>query len=572
MKQSTITTLLVTSAILLGIGVILPIKKITYKDFLWYSYDRPDTLYADLVVDQARIWTGNSHQLWAEAIAIIGDTVAAIGTSQEIQDWISDDTQLISAQGGMIVPGFIDSHVHFLELGITLQSVQLRDAKTKEEFVERIANYASTKNPGEWILGGTWDHENWGGELPHKDWIDAVTPDNPVWIGRLDGHMSLANSRALVHAELVDNIEDVAGGSIVRDSNGRLTGIFKDNAQDLVLTTIPELSIYDKVDLLKAAMDHLASNGVTSVTDMDGNIALFEAARNRHLLKTRIYAAAPLHQWESVKSRIDAVGYGDDWIKTGALKAFVDGSLGSHTALFLEPFTDQPDDYGLLLTPLDSLYSMISEADAAGLHLMVHAIGDSAIHSLLDIYERVTKENGPRDRRFKIEHAQHIRSYDMPRFYDLKVIASMQPYHAIDDGRWAEKLIGPMRIKTTHAFNSLLDAGAIVAFGSDTPVAPPSPLEGIYAAVTRQTLDGANPNGWVPKQKITVEEALYAYTRAGAYASYDLDKKGTLEVGKLADFVVIDRDITGIPVEEIREAQVKRTFVGGNMVYHQLSH
>ncbi len=534
------------------------------------SYDDQDELYADLVITDGRIWTGNNDQPWAEAIAVIEDTIAVIGSTYDVKDLISDETQLISAEGRMITPGFIDSHVHFMGLGTTLKSVQLRDAKTKEEFVQSIANYASTIKVGEWILGGTWDHENWGGELPHRDWIDAVTPNNPVWIGRLDGHMSLANSLALLRAELNDDIGEVAGGSIVRNQDGRLTGIFKDNAQELVGRAIPEPTIYDKVDIIKTAMDKVASHGVTSITDVDGNIEVFEAVRNRHLLKTRIYAAVPLTQWRELKARVDSAGYGDKWIKTGALKAFVDGSLGSHTAVFFGPYTDNPDNQGLILNSLDSLYNWISGADEAGLHLMVHAIGDSAISSLLDIYERVGSENGPRDRRFRIEHAQHIRSSDIPRFSDLNVIASMQPYHAIDDGRWAEKVIGAQRIKTTYAFKSLLDAGVVLAFGSDTPVAPPTPLEGIYAAVTRRTLDDANPNGWVPEQKITVEEALYAYTAAGAYASYELDRKGTLEVGKLADFVIIDRDITQIPPEEIREALVMRTFVGGTTVYHRI--
>ncbi len=569
MKYSLTNMALIVLISLFSISILMPVLDISYKDLMFIN-TRPDSVFADLVVNDAIIWTGNSYQPWAEAIAVIEDTIAAIGSAKEIEEWISEDTQLISAEGGMITPGFIDSHVHFLELGNALKSVQLRDAKTKEEFVDRIANYASTLKVGEWILGGIWDHENWGGELPHRDWIDAVTPNNPVWIMRLDGHMSLANSLALRHANISDNVKEVAGGSIVREKVGRLTGVFKDKAQALISNSIPEPSLYDRVDIIKTAMDHLASNGVTSVTDVDGIAGLFEAARNRHLLKTRIYAAAPLHEWESVKARIDEVGEGDDWIKIGALKGFVDGSLGSHTALFSEPYTDQPDDYGLLLTPFDSLYRMISDADEAGLHVMVHAIGDSAITTLLDIYELVAKENGPRDRRFKIEHAQHLAASDIARFSELRVIASMQPYHAIDDGRWAEKLVGPKRIKTTYAFNSLLDAGVIIAFGSDAPVAPPTPLEGIYAAVTRQTLDGVNPKGWVPNQKIRVEEALYAYTWAGAFASYSLDKKGTLEVGKLADFVVIDRDITKIPLEDIKDAKVKRTLVGGNIVYHRL--
>ena len=253
----------------------------------------------------------------------------------------------------------------------------------------------------------------------------------------------------------------------------------------------------------------------------------------------------------------------------GGLKGFVDGSLGSHTAAFMEPFTDAPDDTGLLITTEDDLYQWTSGADKAGLHVMVHAIGDRAINMQLDLFERVTEENGPRDRRFRIEHAQHIAPADLPRFAALDIIPSMQPYHAIDDGRWAERVIGPERIKTTYAFRSLLDAGARLALGSDWSVAPATPLEGIYAAVTRRTLDDRNPDGWVPEQKITVEEALRGYTLDAAYASFEEDVKGSLEPGKLADFVILDRDLTTIPPEEIRDARVDLTVVGGSVVYER---
>ena len=552
-----------------GFLVIIPMLEINWSWFDLELFDSEgERVYADLVIENSRIWTGNSYQPWAESMAIINDTIAAIGDANDIDDLINSNTQVIDGIGTMVTPGFIDSHVHFLELGMTLSSVQLRDADTKEEFIKRIADYASKLKSGEWILGGTWDHENWGGELPTRDWIDSISADNPVWIQRLDGHMGLANSVALQQAGIYGGVEEVEGGSIVRDTRDSLTGIFKDNAMVLINQAVPEPSIYDKVDILRTAMDHVAANGVTSVIHVDGEIEVFETARKMNILRTRIYAATPLSQWESLKARIDTAGYGDELLKIGALKAFVDGSLGSHTAAFFDSYDDAPEDRGLMLTPPDSLYRWISEADQAGLHMMIHAIGDSAINTLLNIYERVIAENGPRDRRLKIEHAQHISRRDIARFSDLRVIASMQPYHAIDDGRWAEKLIGPERIKTTYAFRSLMDAGALVTFGSDAPVAPPSPLLGIYAAATRQTLDGANPKGWVPRQKISVEEALYAYTGAGAYSSYSLQEKGTLEVGKLADFVVIDRDITRIKPEEIKDAKVLFTYLGGNRIYH----
>jgi predicted amidohydrolase YtcJ len=282
---------------------------------------------------------------------------------------------------------------------------------------------------------------------------------------------------------------------------------------------------------------------------------------------TRISAAVPLATWARLRDAIAARGHGDDWLRIGGLKGFADGSLGSHTALFVEPYTDAPTDTGLAVTPYDDLYTWTKGADAAGLQVIVHAIGDRANRHQLDIFERVARENGPRDRRFRIEHAQHLLPGDIPRFAQLGVIASMQPYHAIDDGRWAEKEIGPERIKTTYAFKSLLDARARLAFGSDWDVAPPAPIMGIYAAVTRRTLDDRNPNGWVPEQKISVEDALRAYTINGAYAMFSEKDRGTLEPGKLADLVLIDRDLTRIPAPEIRDAHVVATIVGGRVVY-----
>jgi len=318
-------------------------------------------------------------------------------------------------------------------------------------------------------------------------------------------------------------------------------------------------------------MAYVGAQGVTSVHNMGSwdDLAVFERAHKADRLRTRIYAAVPLSTWDRLRDTVAARGRGDAWLRIGALKGFVDGSLGSHTAAMLQPFTDAPKDTGLFVSTPDNLYRWVSGADKAGLNIMVHAIGDRAIRTQLDIFERVAKENGPRDRRFRIEHAQHIAATDFPRFARIGVIASMQPYHAIDDGRWADKVIGPERSKGTYAFRSLLDAGATLAFGSDWFVAPPTPLEGIYAATTRRTLDERNPGGWVPEQKITVEEALRAYTRGGAFASFEDKERGVLAAGALADFVIIDRDLTRVPVEQIRNARVVLTAVGGRVVYER---
>src|SRR5262245_28197465 len=516
------------------------------------------TVYGPITfaVVNARVWTGDSALPWAEALAVSGDTLAAVGTNADVRK-LAGAVPPIDAGGRLVLPGFIDSHVHFLEAGLRLASVQLRDARTRDEFVSRIKAFAATVPEGTWITGGDWDHTLWGGELPSRDWIDAVTPNHPVWINRLDGHMNLANSAALKAAGVTKATADVAGGEIVRGANGEPTGLLKDNAMSLVDKVAPPPSPEMRKRAVMAAMRYVAERGVTTVHDMStgaawDDMALYAELRQANALQTRIYSVVPLAQWERLRDIVarrefgGADGRGDDWLRIGGLKGFVDGSLGSHTAAFSEPFKDAPHDRGLLVNTPDDLYRWISGADKAGLHVMVHAIGDRANTLILDTFTRVAAGNGPRDRRFRIEHAQHLAPRDIPRFAELDIIASMQPYHAIDDGRWAEKYIGD-RINTTYAFRSLIDARATVAFGSDWFVAPPTPLEGIYAAVTRRTIDGRNPTGWVPHQKITVEEAVRAYTANAAYASFDETRKGILSKGRLADFVMLDRNIFEIP-------------------------
>ena len=521
----------------------------------------------------ARVWTGHPAQPEAEAIAIAGDRIVAVGTNADVRAR-AGNTTVTDLGGRFVVPGFIDAHVHFVDGGFRLTSVQLRDAKTREEFVSRIKAFAATVPAGTWITGGDWDHTLWGGELPRRDWIDAATPDHPVWVNRLDGHMALANTAALRAAGVGDVVRDIAGGEIVRDGARRPTGLLKDNAMSLVDAKVPAPPDGLSDRALDAAMTYVAAQGVTAVHHMGtwNDLDVLERAWRAGRLSTRIYAAVPLATWERLRDTIAAKrfgpeGRGDAWLRVGLLKGFVDGSLGSHTAAFEQPFTDATRDRGLFVTPPENLYTWISGADKAGLHVAVHAIGDRANATLLDIYERVMRENGGRDRRFRIEHAQHLRPADVPRFGTLGVIPSMQPYHAIDDGRWAERVIGAERIRTTYAFRTLLDGGAKLAFGSDWFVAPPTPLEGIYAAVTRRTLDGKNPEGWVPAQKITVEEALHAYSAAGAYAAFAERDAGSIALGMLADVTVIDRDLRAIDPVEIRNAKIVQTIVGGKVVY-----
>jgi predicted amidohydrolase YtcJ len=539
-----------------------------YILIFFLSSCQKDDINADYIFKNANIWTGNLDKPNANAMAIKGDTILAIGTFKDLQKFIGENTETINIQGNFITPGFIDSHVHLLMGGNSLLNVQLRDANTKEEFIKRIESFSNDLKPNQWIVEGNWDHTLWGGELPSKEWIDEFTKENPVAIYRMDGHMILANSAALKIAGIDRNTPKIKNGEIVKNPDGTPTGILKSEAMYLVLNKIPSLTDSQKEKAIKSAQKYLHSNGITSIHDVD-SLGGFEILKKMHAnseLDIRVYSADPLYNWKALSNKEKV---NTKWLKNGLLKGFVDGSLGSHSAAFKEPYSDKPEDSGILTVNIDSLKTWITKADNKNLQITVHAIGDKANNTLLNTYETVIQSNKNKDRRFRIEHAQHLDHNDISRFSDLNVIASMQPYHAIDDGRWAENLIGPERIKTTYAFKSLLDAKTTLVFGSDWPVAPASPLYGIYAAVTRQTLDNKNPNGWVPKQKITVKQALIAYTKNAAYSAFDEKIKGTLEEGKLADFVILSEDLTKIEPQKIRDVKVLQTFVGGKKVYER---
>jgi predicted amidohydrolase YtcJ len=531
---------------------------------------------ADLVLINGKIWTVDDRRPEVEAVAVLGNRIAAVGSTEEIRKWIGANTKVIDLQGKRATPGFNDSHVHFLDGGMGLASVQLRYAKTPEEFRDRIRDFAAKLPKGRWILNGNWDHENWTPPaLPTRRLIDAVTPDNPVFINRLDGHMCLANSPALKLAGVTRETPDPPGGTIVRDADGEPTGVLKDAAMNYVYKVIPGPSEEVMAEAIRAALAYAAENGVTSVQDMSASPEVFGVYQKllaNGVLTVRVYGLQPLSEWGRLARAGVRAWFGNDRLKIGGLKGFADGSLGSTTALFVEPYLDAPRTSGLPsdeMFPEGKMLNNILGADKAGLQIAVHAIGDKANKTILDVFAEVEKRNGARDRRLRIEHAQHLRPEEIKRFGAERVIASTQPYHAIDDGRWAENRIGPNRAKGTYAFRSLLDAGATLAFGSDWFVAPMEPLMGIYAAVTRRTLDGKRPQGWVPEQKITVAEAVRAYTMGSAFASGDEKVKGSIEVGKLADLVVLSADIFKIDPVEIEKAKVVMTIFDGKVIYER---
>lgn len=525
---------------------------------------------AEVIYTGGSIWTGLPGAPRAEALAVRGEEIMAVGPENEVMALKGPQTEVVDLKGAFVVPGFIDSHTHFISGGLQLASVDLRAAGSREEFTRRIGEFAQGLPEGRWITGGDWDHEAWGGELPRRDWIDAITPDVPVFVSRLDGHMALANSKALELAGITGETPDPEGGTIVRDpATGSPTGILKDEAMGLVYAVMPDATEQELDEALERAMNHAAARGVTQISDMGtwSHLETFRRAAQKGALKLRAYSFVPISTWLQLRQYVDKHGHGDDWHRWGGLKGFVDGSLGSTTAWFYEPYDDAPGTCGLMVTDTSDLRSWISAGDSAGFQVAVHAIGDQANDWLLDTYASVAAENGPRDRRFRIEHAQHLTVDAIGRFNRQGVIPAMQPYHAIDDGRWAEKRIGPVRIKTTYAFRALLDAGTSICFGSDWTVAPISPLEGIYAAVTRRTLDGLNPGGWVPEEKITVEETLRCYTANNAYVGFHESKSGTLEPGKLADFAVLSEDLFAIDPVSIPRVQIIMTVVGGEVRY-----
>ncbi len=526
---------------------------------------------ADKIYVNAKIWTGDSVNDRATAIAIKDNLIIYVGN--DYTEFKGSGTAVIDVNGKMMVPGFIDNHTHFLGGGYQLSSVNLRNAKTQQDFISTLKEYAITHNDDRWIQGGDWDHEAWGGNLPTRNWIDSITGKHPVFIERYDGHMSLANSIALKLAGVDKNTPNPPGGEIVKDpKTGEPTGVLKDEATNLVFKVIPPPSQEELDEYLASAVKEAFEHGVTQICDMSTyggwpDLATYRKAHANNKLDLRIYSFVPLRTWAKLDSFVKKEGWGDDVLHWGGLKGFVDGSLGSTTAWFYKPYLDAPTKTGLQVTDTTLLRQWVLSADSAGLHCATHAIGDRANDFILGVYEEAEKRNPDKDHRFRVEHAQHLTATAIRKFASLHVIPSMQPYHAIDDGKWAFKRLDSARLKGTYAFRTLLAEGANVTFGSDWTVAPLDPIAGIYAAVTRRTLDDKNPNGWFPDEKISVEQALRCYTTNNAYACFQENKLGRLKAGMLADFVILSDNILEIAPEKIRDIKVLRTIVNGKEVY-----
>lgn len=532
-----------------------------------------------------KIYTVNDKQPYAEAVIVEGNKIKFVGTTKDARKFIDASTYVIDLEGKLLLPGFNDSHLHFTSGGSYLLGINLRPALSKEEFVEIIKDYIAsnpssfddsraTPRVNRWITGGRWDHELWPEKvLPTKDLIDPFTQNTPVFVSRIDGHVGLANSKALQLAGITRDTPSPDGGLIEKDEEGNPTGILKDNAMDLVFKVIPPPSLEENVEAALRALEEARKLGITSVQDLTqpDEFEAYKKILKDGNLTCRIYSIWPIDKYEDIVRAGVTVGNDEGLLKRGGLKAYADGSLGASTAWFFEPYYQDPSNYGLAIDVVTNgnLEKWATDADRNRLQICTHAIGDRANAFMLDLYEKIKATSSPWERRFRIEHAQHLRKEDIKRFSEIGVIASVQPYHCIDDGVWAEKRIGPERIKTTHAYKSLLKNGAVVAFGTDWPVAPLNPLYGIYAAATRQTVDGKNPNGWIPEEKISVEDAIKCYTLNAAFASYEEKIKGSIEVGKLADFVVLSDDILVIDPVKIKDVLVEMTVFDGEIIYEK---
>jgi predicted amidohydrolase YtcJ len=531
--------------------------------------------HADLLLLGGRVWTGRPDCPWADALAVAGERILAVGRADDLLPQAGPGTRRIDTRGLLVVPGFHDSHVHFAAGCLQLGRVQLKDAADEAEFGRRLQEFSSPLTAGAWLVGGRWDHDHtFGGALPTAALLDRYVPDRPAFLRRYDGHMAVANSAALRIAGVGRETCDPPAGKVVRDPlTGEPTGALLDAAMDLVWRHIPDPGVDEIAAALPGGFALAARQGITSVHDMLGDggpcLEAYRKALERDELTTRLHLYWPMDDRKAAAELAREAP--SAWLRVCGAKAFVDGSLGSSTAWFHEPYAHEPDHCGLPVVDMRQLAETMRAADMAGLQLAVHAIGDRAVTELLDAWEAVVAANGPQDRRLRMEHAQHVRSADVLRMARLGVIASVQPYHVIDDGRWVAGRIGDARGAEAFVYRSLLDMGVRLAFGSDWPVAPLDALAGIDAAVNRRTLDGKHPDGWHAEQCVIVEEALGAYTSAAAHAVFAERGLGTLEPGKLADLVVLSEDITR-PTrrDSITDAEVLLTVVGGRVVYDAL--
>ncbi len=526
---------------------------------------------ADLILVNGVIYTGDAAHPRAEAVAVRGEKIVAVGATREIRALASPETRVVDLEGRFAMPGFNDAHLHLAGAGQAKLAVDLEGARSLAEFQQRIRARLGDYKPGEWVTGRGWDHTLWPGQrFPSRKDLDAVSTTHPMLFGRVDGHVSVVNSLALKLAGITKETKDPPGGNIERDAAGEPTGMLKENTVSLVARRIPGLTAEQRRRGIQLALADAAQFGVTSMQDNSGweDFLVYEQLKKEGKLTARITEwlpfLAPLAQLEQMRQH---GGTTDPWLKTGALKAVTDGSLGSRTAGMLAPYSDDSSTSGILRIEPEQLKQMAIERDRAGFQLAFHAIGDRANRVCLDAFAAARAANGVRDRRDRIEHAQVVAPEDFARFADWSVIASMQPCHESTDMRWAEQRVGPERTKGAYAWNTMLKRGVRLAFGTDYPVEPINPMRGLYACVTRELPEGGPKDGWQPQEKISLEECIAGYTTGSAYAQFEEGKKGQIAVGQWADIIVLSNDLTKASPRAILETRVLETFMGGRKVY-----
>jgi predicted amidohydrolase YtcJ len=528
-----------------------------------------------LILHNARVYTVDSRNAVAEAVAIAGDRILQVGKNADVLALKAPSTRVLDLRGATIVPGLHDAHAHVVGLGATLQDVDLRGTSSYEEVVGRIRRRLVSARPGEWIIGRGWDQNDWAEKaFPTHDLLSAATLNNPVYLTRVDGHAGLANRQAMNAAGLSSSTADPPGGRIMRASDGQPSGVLIDGAQALVTSKIPPVGRQQLEDQIRLADRELRRVGITTVDDAGAEgrtVETYQRLIEAGAIKTRLYVMlrGSLAELGPFFARGPVNDFANHRLAVRAVKIYADGALGSRGAALLEPYADEPTTTGLLVTPPDEVYAQTLAAARAGFQVGIHAIGDRANREAMDVFERVQREvPGARALRMRIEHAQILDAAEIPRFAKLGVIASMQPTHATSDMPWAATRIGEARVEEgAYVWRKLLDAGAVIASGSDFPVEEANPLLGFYAAITRQDATGKPPGGWTPRQRMTREEALASFTRHAAFASHAEALSGSIESGKLADMVVLSRDIMRVPTREILTTTVTMTIVGGEVVY-----
>ncbi|KAJ1287093.1 hypothetical protein BS78_03G403900 [Paspalum vaginatum] len=539
----------------------------------------PRNRFADMVLANATIYTADPARPFADAMAVRDGRVLRVGTYQSVKELKGRHTRELNLSGNVVLPGFIDSHVHFIEGGLQLARVPLRGVRSKDDFIARVKEAVTDKHPGQWIFGGGWNNDVWGGDLPAAAWLDDISPENPVWLSRMDGHMGVANSLAMKIAGIDKNTNDPIGGTIMRTTKGEPTGLLVDTAMKLIFDVIQKVSNHERKEALLRASRHALMRGVTTVVDVGSYFPgvsaektwqdfsdIYKWAHSMEKMIIRVCLFFPMPTWSHISDLIDENGRSlSQWIHLGGVKAFLDGSLGSSSALFHEPYEGDPGNYGLQVTDMGTLLNRTLESDKSGLQVAIHAIGDKANDMLLDMVDMVVDLNGVKDRRFRIEHAQHLAPGAANRFGKHGVIASVQPDHLLDDANSAGNKIGSERAeRSSYTFRSLLTGGAQLAFGSDWPVSDINPLQAIQTAMFRKPPGWEVP--WIPAERLTLDESLKAHTISAAYACFLDHAVGSLSEGKYADFVVLpstswDEFSSDVP------GQVLVTYVGGEQAY-----